>query len=223
MPTLERTDDGIFVLNLGAGDNRFNDKTVGELNAALDQIERSVAGGDGPAALVTANEGKIWHNGLDLDWLATIEDAAAFVGRVEQVLGRIMRLPMPTIAAIHGHAFAGGAMLSLAHDHRIMRSDRGYFCLPEVDLGMSFGAGFAAIVAAKVPPPATASVMLFGERIDGPTGIELGIVDATAASDELNATARDLATRLAPKAGQHLATIRHERWGAAIETLEAGR
>lgn len=51
---------------------------------------------------------------------------------------RILTLPEPTVAAVSGHVFGAGAMLAMAHDWRIMRSDRGYFCFPEVDIRIPF-------------------------------------------------------------------------------------
>ncbi len=58
-----------------------------------------------------------------------------------------------TVAAVNGHAFAAGAMLATAHDHVVMREDRGYWCLPEVDLGLPLTAAMYAVVAAHLPAP----------------------------------------------------------------------
>ena len=98
-------------------------------------------------ALVTVANGKFYSNGLDLQWLsANGEKAQWYVDRVHGLFARVLTLPVPTIAAINGHAFGAGAMLALAHDFRVMRTDRGFFCLPEVDIRIPFTPGMAALV-----------------------------------------------------------------------------
>ncbi len=131
MPLVDlRRDGDVFVLTMRAGENRFNRASVNALNEALDTVEAST----GPAALVTVGEDKFFSNGLDLTWMAGdgSHEGGRFVGDVMRLLGRFLVLPVPTVAAINGHAFAAGGMLALAHDFRVMRADRGFFCLPEV-------------------------------------------------------------------------------------------
>jgi len=214
MISLDRNDD-VFLLDLGDGDNRFNADSIDGINAALDDVERA----DGPAALVTTASGKIWSNGLDLDYMATLDDFAPFVADVQRIMARLMELPMPTVAAIQGHAFAGGAMLSLSHDVRVMRQDRGYLCLPEIDLGMPFGPGFSALVGAKLPQPALHRMTVLGERVSAETALQLGIVSEVAELDDVVPNAIEIAARLATKAKPVMATIRADYYGDAIARL----
>jgi enoyl-CoA hydratase/carnithine racemase len=60
--------------------------------------------------------------------------------------------PLPTVASFNGHAFGAAAMLATAHDYRVMRDDRGYFCFPEVDINIPFTPGIAALIQAKLSP-----------------------------------------------------------------------
>ncbi len=118
----------VFILSMQSGENRFNRTFIDALNEALDTVENS----SGPAALVTiGGEDKFYSNGLDLAWLSGDGqgEAPEFIKTVLKLLGRIMAFPVPTAAAINGHAFAAGAMLALAHDFRVMRSDRGFLLL----------------------------------------------------------------------------------------------
>lgn len=221
MPELHRDGD-LFVLHLGEGDLRFSPDFLGELHAALDEIERGAADEPGsPCALVTTASGKIWHNGLDLDHLGSLGDEfPAYLAEVHHVFARFLTVPVPTVAALQGHAFAGGAMMALAHDVRVMRADRGYLCLPEIDLGMTFTPAMAALIAAKVPQPALHRMAVLGERIGGRDALTLGIVDAAVEGDEATTEAAiEHARTLTSKAKPALVGIRRDYYGAAIDVL----
>src|SRR5436305_155137 len=122
--------------------NRFNPEWMGAVVEAFDEV----AAKPEPRALVTSAGGKIWSNGLDLDWLGQNQDQVqSFVDQVHELLAKFLAAPMPTVAAIQGHCFAAGAMLALAHDWRLMRADRGFFCLPEADINIPFTPGMSAL------------------------------------------------------------------------------
>src|SRR5205807_2506735 len=105
----------------GDGENRFSAEWLKAVNHLLD----TVADGESPAALVTTGGGKFYSNGLDLEWLMSHGDQAQqYIADVHELLARLLVLPVPTVAAINGHAFGAGAMLALAHDFRVMREDR---------------------------------------------------------------------------------------------------
>ena len=115
--------------------------------AALDDVEAS----RGPAALVTTGSGKFFSNGLDLERLIAEDTMAVVIPRVLHLFARLLRLPVYSVAAINGHAYAAGAMMAMAHDARVMRVDRGWWCLPEVDMGVWLAPGMSDLVAAKLP------------------------------------------------------------------------
>ena len=98
-----------------------------------------------------------------------------------------------TVAAIPGHAFAAGAMLALAHDHRMMRADRGFWCVQKVDLGMAFTPGMTALLRARLAPQVAHEAMLTGKRYGGEEAAALAIVDAAVAEDEVLPRAVELA------------------------------
>jgi len=147
-------DDGVAVLTMNDGENRFNLPFLEAFLGALDRIEGDT---EARALVVTSAHEKIFCNGIDLDWLGPIirkgdrTTAAHFLNTSNRLFKRILLYPMPTIAAISGHAFAGGAIMSCAFDFRFMRSDRGFFCFPEVDLGIPFLPGMLALIKKAIP------------------------------------------------------------------------
>ncbi len=148
MPSLDRQDN-VFVLDLGDGENRFHPDWITAVGAALDEVEKA----EGPRALVTAATGKFYSNGLDLDWLfAHADQHLDYVVSVHELFARMLSLPVITVAALQGHTFAAGAMLSLAHDFRVMRADRGFWCLPEADINIPFTPGMAALIQSRLAP-----------------------------------------------------------------------
>jgi enoyl-CoA hydratase/carnithine racemase len=203
-------DDKIAVLDLGADENRFSPEFLDAANAQLDEIEAAGAQG-----LVTTARGKFYTNGLDLDWLtAHPEQMQSYVARVQALLARVLTLPMPTAAAVTGHAFGAGAMLAMAHDVRVMRADRGYFCFPEVDIRIPFTDGMAALIQAKLTPRAAVASMTTGRRFGGVEAAEFGIVDATAGEGAVTAAAIEL---LRPLGGKDPGTL-----GAIKQTMFRG-
>jgi enoyl-CoA hydratase/carnithine racemase len=191
---LERVDP-IWVLHFRSGENRFNEPFVGELNDALDRVESSGL----PTAVVTTGEGKFYSNGLDLDWLGTAPDAAAFLDAVHRLLVRMLTFPAVTVAAVNGHAFAAGAMLATAHDFMVMRSDRGYWCLPEVDLGLPLTPTMHAVVAARLSRFTLHEAVTTGKRYDAAAAVEAHIAYAASPETEVLPRAIALATELAGK------------------------
>jgi enoyl-CoA hydratase/carnithine racemase len=215
MPTLDRDGD-VFLLNLGDDENRFNPDWV----AAVEDLLDEVAAAPEPRALVTTATGKIWSNGLDLEWMgAHTDEAPGFVPRVQALFGRVLTLPVPTVAAIGGHCFAAGAMLAVAHDFRVMRADRGFFCLPEVDIQIPFTPAMAALIQARLSKATAHEAMTTGRRYGGQDAAAAGIVDAAVAEDRVLAEAVERAAALAPKHGPTLGAIKEGMYADALALL----
>jgi enoyl-CoA hydratase/carnithine racemase len=213
--------DQIHVLRMRDGENRFNRASLDAFNAALDRVEQS----DFPSALVTCGEGKFYSNGLDLDWMAGAGQAAAIenVQRVHELLGRLLTFPLVTVAAINGHAFAAGAMLTLAHDFRVMRSDRGYFCLPEVDLQIPFTPTMNALILTRMPNTTAQEAMVTGRRYGAQQALERGIVSQVESEAEVLPKAIALAKSLAGKHRPTLATIKRAAYAEVLRHVAADR
>lgn len=215
-------DDTIAVLDLGEGENRFSPAFLDEINAVLDDVLAANTAGKAQGLVTTAG-GKFYTNGLDLDWLMANGDRTDwYVGRVQALLARVLTLPIPTAAAVVGHAFGAGAMLAIAHDFRVMRADRGFFCFPEVDIRIPFTPGMAAVIQAKLTPQAQVASMTTGRRFGGQDAAAVGIVDGTAGEGAVNAAAADLIRPLAGKDPGTLGAIKTTMFGPAVAALTAG-
>ena len=211
-------DDKIAVLRLGDDENRFTPAFLDDVNAAIDQVLA-----DGAAGLVTTAGAKFYSNGLDLDWLGAHSDQGPwYLGRVHRLLARMLTLPVPTAAAVVGHAFGAGAMLTLAHDFRVMRDDRGFFCLPEVDIRIPFHPGMAALIQAKLTPQAAVASMTTGRRFGGVDARAYGIVDATAAEPDVTTAAVELLRPLQGKDRGTLGAIKETMFGSVVHSLTDG-
>ncbi|WP_221351736.1 enoyl-CoA hydratase-related protein [Streptomyces beigongshangae] len=217
MPTLDRQDD-VFVLDLGDDENRFHPDWLASANAALDEVEKA----QGPRALVTTATGKFYSNGLDLDWLFGHADQYEdYAAEVHALFARTLSLPMVTVAALQGHTFAAGAMFSLAHDFRVMRADRGYWCLPEADIDIPFTPGMSALIQSRLTPRTAHEAMVTARRYGGEDALAAGLVDHAVAEDAVRTTALELAKAQAGKAGPTLGTIKSRMYGPVLETLAA--
>lgn len=219
MPSLDRQDN-VFVLDLGNGENRFNPDWISAVRAALDEVEKA----EGPRALVTTATGTFYSNGLDLEWLfANAGQYHEYVVSVHELLARLLSLPVVTVAALQGHTFGAGAILSLAHDFRVMRADRGFWCLPEADIDIPFTPGMAALIQARLAPQTAHEAMVTARRYGGTDAAAAGIADRAVAEDAVRSTAVELAAAQVNKAGDTLGTIKSRMYAPVLAALRDTR
>jgi Delta3-Delta2-enoyl-CoA isomerase len=209
-------DGAVWILRMRSGENRFNLEWMDAVNAALDRVEAS----ESPRALVTVGEGKFYSNGMDLDWLRTApERAGDYLRAIYGVLGRVLGFPAITVAAVNGHAFGAGALLASAHDYAVMRDDRGFWCMPEADLGLPLTAEYLSVLSAKLPGRSVHEAVLTGRRYGGPDALEAGIVQRVASEDEVLPLAVTMAADLSGKDARTIAEHKRLLYGPAIGTL----
>jgi enoyl-CoA hydratase/carnithine racemase len=216
-----RRENEVFILTLQSGENRFNRPFLEAVNEALDAVETS----SGPAALVTVGgEEKFYSNGLDLAWLMGDgeKERKEFVRAVLKFLGRVLAFPVPTVAAVNGHAFAAGAMLALAHDFRVMRADRGFFCFPEVDIKIPLAPGMTALIKSRLSPGVFRDLILTGVRVGGFEAKERGIVDEAVPLDQVLPRAIARAAALSGKERQIYQALKRGMYAGPLALLEGG-
>ena len=194
--TKPRAPDSIYQLTwTSPPDNRITTPFCKALLAALDVLE---FGGYEPGVVITTSGiTKFYSNGLDLEHAIGTEGFwPLFYGVWKRFLTYVSFLPkryillkpvisicsfpMPTIALLNGHTFAGGLMLSMAHDYRLAPSPKGYLCLNEVLFGAPLKPAMAAIFRHKLPSvTALRTVALEAKRMSGDDAVALGLADGT--------------------------------------------
>jgi enoyl-CoA hydratase/carnithine racemase len=204
----------VAIVHARDGENRFHGDSIAAWHEVLDELTAV----EGPLAVVTTGAGKFYSNGLDLDWMGEHRDEAEpFLAGVHRLLGRVLGFPGITIAALNGHAFAGGAMLAIAHDFVVMREDRGYWCLPEVDLGLPLTAAMHAVITAKLPRVSAHEAIMTGRRYAATEALEAGIVHRTATEAEVLDNAVAWAEQFTEKHRDVIAQHKRLSYGAAID------
>jgi enoyl-CoA hydratase/carnithine racemase len=215
MLKLER-EGAVFVLRLEAGENRFEPRLLEPFGAALDEVE--CAGR--PCALVTTGTGKFFSNGLDTAWMGANPGAVPdYLGKVLALLARVLVFPAYTVAAVNGHAFGAGGQLVVAHDAAVMRRDRGWWCMPEIDMPAPLHPGMTALLQARLPLRTVHESLVTGKRYTGPEALEARIVDETADGERVLARAVELAARWADKAHPIMAQLKRGMYETALAKL----
>lgn len=175
------------------------------------------------AALVLGGVDKFFCNGLNLEKLTTLapDEMEQFAKRMAEIHKRFLVLPCPTVAAMNGHAFAGGAFMALSCDYRIMREDRGWFCVSEVDVGVPIPPAMMGILQGKLPANTARDALLTGKRYTADEAIAAGIADGRAPMDEVLEQAKALACQLGTKEPGIFKTLKQTWFGPMADALVA--
>lgn len=189
MCTLEKRGDIFFLTLTGDNEHRLSISLSESILSALAQAKAQATRG---SVLITTAHGKFFSNGFDLDWALSaasrsesVERLGKMVTSFKPVVAALLSLPMPTIAALPGHAAAAGFLLALCHDYIIMRSDRGVLYMSEVDLGLPLPDYFSAAFRVKIGSvSARRDVLLRGAKLKGAEAVRMGIVDSAHDSAE---------------------------------------
>ena len=212
-------DGDVFVLRMDAGENRFHPNFVSGWNRALDEVEKT----DGAKALVTIGSGRFYSNGLDLDWMLGEGKGQAneYLHSVLGVIGRVLTFPCYCVAALNGHAFGAGAQLAVAHDYKVMRSGRGFFCMPEIDMKVPLHPGMTAILQARLSKHTVHEVIVTGKRYTAADAVARQIVDEAQPEEQVLARAVGVAAPMAAKAHPAMAALKRGLYEPVLRAMEA--
>ncbi|XWS66023.1 hypothetical protein CRYUN_Cryun05aG0164600 [Craigia yunnanensis] len=201
MCTLEKRGN-LFILTLtGEDQHRLNPTLIDAIRSVLKQV-RADPNSHSSSALITTAQGKFFSNGFDLAWARSSPDRLRLMSSEFRALAtELLSFPMPTIAAVTGHASAAGFILALSHDYVLMRNDRGFLHMSEVDIGLKIPTCFLALIRSKIGNPITRrDVVLRAAKITAKEAVEKEIIDrAYHSAEETVKGAATLGEELAKK------------------------
>lgn len=173
----------VAILTMAHGKaNVFDLEFCGALTAAFDECDRSPSN----AVVITAR-GSIFSAGVDLRRL--VDGGPGYVDAFLPALGRtfetVFAFPKPLVAAVNGHAIAGGCILACAADRRLMARGTGRIGVPELLVGVPFPTVALEILRQAVAPPHLTTLICSGETVAADAAAERGLVDAAVDPDRL--------------------------------------
>jgi 3,2-trans-enoyl-CoA isomerase len=212
---------GVATLTLGRGKvNALNGLMVDELRAAL----RALEGEPEVRAIVLTGAGKFFSFGFDVpEFLSfTEEQFADYLTNFTELYTYLFMYPKPVVAALNGHAVAGGCMLALACDYRVMVGGRAKIGLNEINFGSTVFAGSTEMLRFWVGGANAAAVLYSGAMYSAEEAERIGLVHEVAGEENLPAAARRAASELASKHPPAFASIKSLLRKSIAEEMRRG-
>lgn len=186
-------EDGILTLRLAHGKASALDVEL------LEAAEREFGDLDGARAVVLTGTGSIFSAGVDL--FRIVDGGQAYVDRFYPLLASFVRTmfdaPVPVVAAVNGHAIAGGGVMTLAADYRLMADGNGRIGVPELLVGVPFPAAALEVVRYAVPADRVQALVYTGRTLPPAEALAHGMVDEVVDAGALPGRAREVAQQLA--------------------------
>jgi enoyl-CoA hydratase len=215
---IERSElDGVLTLRLAHGkasalDVELLEALLGELEGAKDARE-----------VVLTGTGSIFSAGVDL--FRITGEGAPYVRRFLPLLSRFIRTlfayPKPVVAAVNGHAIAGGCIMALASDVKLMADGKGTIGVPELLVGVQFPAAALEVVRFAVPQNRIQSLVYLGRNLPPHEALAAGLVDEVVAPDALLPGAQEIARQLAAVPAKVFQATKSYLRAAALERIDA--
>jgi enoyl-CoA hydratase len=190
-------------------------------DALTEQLDAARASG---AALVVTGQGKMFSAGVDL--VRLVEGGAAYVRAFLPAMNKtfetLFSFPRPVVAAVNGHAIAGGCILACAADHRIMTRAPGRIGIPELLVGVPFPVAPLEIVRFAVPAPHVQSLIHRGNTLPAEAAMQHGLVDVVVDSERLMDEAIGVAESLAAIPPRAFELTKQQLRAPALQRIREG-
>lgn len=198
---------GIAVVSLQRGKvNALHEPLVEELQKVMDELKLDPM----VKAVILTGKGKFFSFGFDIPEFLhyTREGFVSYLGKFSSLCTELFVWPKPLIAALNGHAVAGGCMLAIACDHRLMVTGKAKISLNEITFGASVFASTVAMLQHWLGGSKAQTVLFSGSLFTAEVALSLGIIDQLVSELDLLAAARQRAEALADKDKGAFASIK---------------
>jgi enoyl-CoA hydratase/carnithine racemase len=198
--------DGIAVITLSRGKaNAFNLAMVREMSSAFQQASQEAA-----AVVWTSGQPRFFSAGFDVTEVFDYDRTrlGEFLAAYSDLVGSILRCPKPTVAALPGQTYAGGAILALACDFRVMAEGPYGFALSEINIGVNVPEHVFWLLADAVGINRAKQMFLSGSPISAADAMTAGLVYELASEEQVLKRSIELARELAAKPSQTYAAIK---------------
>jgi enoyl-CoA hydratase len=186
--TIERKHDHVAVVTMNTNNvNAQNPAFFGDLHAAFDRLEAEFS----DCAVVLTGTGAVFSAGLDFDHhfplfaRRSLKEIDEWFDAYRATNLRLFTCPRPTVAAINGHAYAGGLITALGCDYRIASEGALQFSLNEVPIGIPMPAVYCEIIKYAIGARAASELTLFGQVHHLAAAVKMGVIGKTAAPGRL--------------------------------------
>ncbi len=220
--------DSVTVLRMEHGKaNAVDTAPFADVTDALDTVEASFSSaplrGDGARALVLTGTGSMFSAGVNL--FRVLEDGAPYLAEflpaLSAMVRRLFTWPRPVVAAVNGHAIAGGCVLAAACDRRVMNRDKGKIGVTELMVGVPFPADALEALRFLLPERHVQSLAYSGRVLDAAEALEIGLVEETAGAGAVLDRACEAARRMAAIPADAFAISKRQIRRPALERMQA--
>ena len=215
---IEVTDDsGLVTVRLAHG--KANALDVELLHALRDELK---AARDAKAVILTG-AGTIFCAGVDLYRLLNEGEAYAreFYPALCMFIRDLFEFPVPLVVASNGHSIAGGGLMVMAGDYRLMAAGKGRIGIPELLVGVRFPAIALELARFAVPPQHIQKLIYRGLNVLPDEALQMGLVDEVVAPDQLLDRAQQIATLFASIPAENFRAAKHALRAPYLERAEA--
>lgn len=214
------TRGGVAVLRMTHGKaNALDLELCGALLARLDECRASST-----RALVITGEGRMFSAGVDLP--RVVDGGAsyvrAFIPALNAALNALFAFPKPVVAAVNGHAIAGGCVIACAADYRLMAREPGRIGIPELLVGVPFPVTPVEIMRFVAPPQHLQALIYRGLTLTADAALQHGLVDAVVDPDRLRDEAIAVAEAMAAVPAATFTLTKAQLRDPAMQRIRAG-